>query len=74
METSIKVKDINIKYKTYYFFSDIVNIENSDPNNIKIQEKLYKDFFYLLYWTCDDQVICKKVQCKSFAPYFQIRE
>ena len=42
---SIKVKDINIKYKTYCFFNDIANKENSDPNNIKIQKKLYKDFF-----------------------------
>ena len=63
---SIKVKDINIKYKTYCFFNDIANKENS--------EKTIQRFFYLLYWTCDDQVICKKLQCKSFAPYFQIRE
>ena len=30
-----KVKDINIKNRAYYFFNDIINIENFDPNNIK---------------------------------------
>ena len=29
------VKDINIKNLTYYFFNDIIYIENFDPNNIK---------------------------------------
>ena len=35
---SNKVKDINIKNRTYYFFNDIIDIENFDPNNIKIDE------------------------------------
>ena len=30
-----KVKDIDIKNHTYYFFNDIINRENFDPNNIK---------------------------------------
>ena len=32
------VKDINIKKRTYYFFNDIIYIENFDPNNIEIDE------------------------------------
>ena len=36
---SNKVKDIDINNRTYYFFDDIVNIENFDSNNIKIDEK-----------------------------------
>ena len=39
----IKVKDTNIKNRTYYFLSDIIDVENYDPNNIKIYEKLYKN-------------------------------
>ena len=31
---SNKVQDINIKNRTYYFFNDIIGIENFDPNNI----------------------------------------
>ena len=40
---SSKVKDINIKNHTYYFFNDIVDISNFDPNKIKIDEKSYKN-------------------------------
>ena len=28
-------KDINIKNGTYYFFYDIININDFDPNNLK---------------------------------------
>ena len=40
---SNKVKDIDIKNRTYYFLNDFINIENFDPNNIKIDEKSYKN-------------------------------
>ena len=58
---SNKVKYISIKNCAYYFFNDIVNIKNFDPNNIKIVEKSYKNFFFLLHWICNDQKlkICK---------------
>ena len=49
---SKKVKDIlDIKNRTYYFLNDIINIENFDPRNIKIDEKSYKDilFYYIGY-------------------------
>ena len=45
---SNKVKDINIKSRTYYFFNDIINMENFDPNNIKIEERSYKNI--LIYY------------------------
>ena len=31
-----KIKDIDIINRKYYFFNDIIIIENLDPNNIKI--------------------------------------
>ena len=40
---SNKIKDINIKNHAYYFFDDIININNFDPNKIKIDENLYKN-------------------------------
>ena len=58
---SKKLKDINIKNHTYYFFG-IINIKSFDPNDIKIDEKSYKNILiYLLYWICDNQrfKICK---------------
>ena len=53
-----KVKDINIKNRTYYFFSDIINIEKFDPNNLKIDEKSYKNIliFYIGYVTIKQYV------------------
>ena len=38
---SNKVKDRDIKKQTYYFFNDIINIENFDPNNIKSHTKIF---------------------------------
>ena len=38
------VKEINIKNCTYYFFDDMINIKNLDPNKIKIDEKSNKNF------------------------------
>ena len=48
-----KVKDINIKNRTYYFFNDIIDIENFDLNNIKIDEKSDKNIliYYIGYVT-----------------------
>ena len=40
---SNKFKDISIKTPSYYFFNGIINIKNVDPNNVKINEKSYKN-------------------------------
>ena len=57
---SNKVKYIDTKNRTYYFFNDIINIKTFNPNNIKIGEKSYKNI--LIYWICDDQRLEK---CKT---------
>ena len=36
------VKQINIKNRTYYFYSDIVDHKNFKPNLLKIDKKSYK--------------------------------
>ena len=53
-----KVKDIDIKNRTYYFFNDIINIENFGPNNIKIDENSYKNvlIYYIGYATIKEYV------------------
>ena len=53
IKTSNKVKLMNIKNPTYYFFNNIINIENFDPNNTKIHEKPYKNIliYYIGYVT-----------------------
>ena len=45
---SNKVKDINIINSTYYFFNDIINIENFNSNDITIDKKSYKNI--LIYY------------------------
>ena len=42
---SNKIKDIDIKNLMYYFFYDIINIKNFDLDNIRIDEKSYKNIF-----------------------------
>ena len=46
---SNKVKYIDTKNRMYYFFDDIVNTKNFDPNEIKIDEESYKNI--LIYYT-----------------------
>ena len=50
------IKEINIKNKTYYFFDDMINIEDFDPNLLKIDKKSYKniDIYYIGYITVKD--------------------
>ena len=37
------VKQINIKNRTYYFYNDIIDLENFESNLLKIDTKSYKD-------------------------------
>ena len=38
-----RVKQINIKNRTYYFYNDIIDLENFDVGLLKIDKKSYKD-------------------------------
>ena len=46
-------KDISIKKRTYHSFNDIINTRDFDPDNIKIDEKSYKNIliYYIGYVT-----------------------
>ena len=46
-----KFKDLNMKNCTYYFFNDIINIKNFNPNNIKKKKKSNKNI--LIYYIGD---------------------
>ena len=53
---SNKIKNIDIKNHMYYFFDDIIHIKKIDPNNIKIDEKSYKNILiYYIKNLCKDQ-------------------
>ena len=68
---SNKIKDRDIKNHTYYFFDDIINIKNVDINNIKIDEKSYKNIFiyYISYVKIKDS---KYVKINSVNPLYLI--
>ena len=48
-----KVKQIEIKNQTYYFYNDIINIEEFNSSLLKIDKKSYKDIdiYYIGYIT-----------------------
>ena len=50
------IKEINIKYRTYYFFDGMINIKDFDSNLLKIDKKSYKniDIYYIGYITMKD--------------------
>ena len=50
------IKEINIKNRTYYFFDDMINVEDFDSNLLKIDKTSYKniDIYYIGYITMKD--------------------
>ena len=64
-----KIKDVEIKIHTYYFFDDIINTKNSVADKIKIDERSYKNIliYYIGYVTTKD---LKYVKIKSVNPLY----
>ena len=54
-----KVKQIDIKNWTYYFYNDIINIEEFNSSLLKIDIKSYKDIdiYYIGYIIIKELVI-----------------
>ena len=44
------IKQINIKNRTYYFYNDIIDLENFKSNFLKIDKKSYKDIGIYSIW------------------------
>ena len=57
------VKQINIKNRTYYFYNDIIDLENFDPGLLKLDKKSYKDIgiYNIEYITIKKIVDCKNI-------------
>ena len=58
-----KVKQIDIKNRTYYFYNDIIDIKEFDSNLIKIDKESYKDIdvFYIGYITIKKIGDCENI-------------
>ena len=48
-----EVKQIEIKNRTYYFYSDMINLKNLDSSSLKVDKKHYKgiNIYYIGYIT-----------------------
>ena len=48
-----KVKELNIKNRTYHYFNDIISINDFHSNLLRIDKKQYKDIdiYYIGYIT-----------------------
>ena len=68
---SNKVRDRDITNRTCYFFNDMINTKNFDPNNIKIGEKSYKNI-HICYIVCVTLKDSKYVKINSVNPLYLI--
>ena len=61
-----KVKDTDLENHTYYFFKIMINTKNVAANNIKIDEKSYKNIliYYIGYVTIKKDL---KIFCTLFS-------
>ena len=58
-----KVKQIEIKNWTYYFYNDMINLKNFESNLLKIDKKHYKgiDIYYIGYITIKKIGDCENI-------------
>ena len=58
-----KVKELNIKNRTYYYFNDIINIKGFHSNLLRIDKKQYKgiDIYYIGYINVKKIVDCENI-------------
>ena len=58
-----KVKQINIKNRTYYFYNDMINIKDFDARLLKIDKKGYEeiDIYYIGYVTFKEIANCNNI-------------
>ena len=50
-------KEMNIKNETYYFYNDLINIEDFGPKLLKLDKRSYKniDIYYIGFITRKDE-------------------
>ena len=55
------IKQINIKYRTFYFSNDMINSEEFDSNLLKIDKRSYKNIgiYNIAYTTIKKSMIMK---------------
>ena len=58
-----KIRQINIKNRTYYFYNDMINIKDFDARLLKIDKKDYEeiDIYYIGYVTFKEIANCNNI-------------
>ena len=58
-----KIKQINIKNRTYYFYNDQINLKDFDASLLKVDKKDYKeiDIYYIGYVTVKKIANCNNI-------------
>ena len=59
----VKVKQINIKNRTYYFYNDQINLKDFDARLLKVDKKDYNeiDIYYIGYVTVKKIANCNNI-------------
>ena len=65
-----KIKQIDIKNRTYYFYNNQINLKHFDARLLKIDKKDYKeiDIYYIGYVTFKEIANCNNIN--SVNPYY----
>ena len=63
----VKVKQIEIKNRTYYFYNNIINIEEFKSSLLKIDKKSYKDIdmYYIVHITIKKIGDCENIYSEN---------
>ena len=63
-----KIRQINIKNRTYYFCNDIIDLKKFKSNLLKIDKKSYNNIgiYNIGYITIKKIDDCENIQCESF--------
>ena len=58
-----KIKEVNIKNRTYYFYNERINLQNFDAKFLKTDEKDYKEIkiYYIGYVPVKKIAICNNI-------------
>ena len=70
-----KIKQINIKNRTYYFYNDQINLKDFDAKLLKVDKKDYKeiDIYYIGYVSVKKIANCNNINSVNLL-YLMINE
>ena len=70
-----ELKQINIKNRTYYFYNDIINLDEFNGSKINVDKKNFNDInIYYLGYECKKKITeCNEINSAN-PPYLRITD